>query len=258
MKKITFLLFALFLSLAASQAQVVSPLQAGHYFPGVINVRDMSTPPPGMFFILYDTYLWTHTYIDRNGDKFNGIDLSQLDPRLPDLDVDMDILSFSATPLIEWASPFKILGATYATLLSLPGYSFSDARVLGELGFGQIDTTVTKSSNSKTSGFGDLMFQPLGLAWTTSSFNFMLDYAFYAPTGRYTTGGNNNTGLGYWTHQFQGFGYFFPVEDQSTALMLGLTFETNSSITDARVKPGNRFTLEWGLSRYGIFSYIYQ
>ncbi len=27
------------------KAQVVSPLQAGHYFPGVINVRDMTTPP---------------------------------------------------------------------------------------------------------------------------------------------------------------------------------------------------------------------
>ncbi len=232
------------------KAQVVSPLQAGHYFPGVINVRDMTTPPPGMFFILYDTYMWSHHYVDRNGNRLDGIDLSQLDPRLPDLNVDMDILSFAATPVVEWASKFKILGATYLALVSLPGYSYSKARIFGEMGPGMIDTTLTTSSVSRTSGFGDLMLQPLGLAWTVSSFNLMLTYAFYAPTGRYATGGSDNTGLGYWTHQFQGFGYFFPVEDQSTALMLGLTFETNSRIMDTHVRPGNRLTLEWGVSQY--------
>ena len=29
-------------------AQVVSPLQTGHYVPGIMNVRDMATPPDGL------------------------------------------------------------------------------------------------------------------------------------------------------------------------------------------------------------------
>ena len=36
--------------------QVVSPIQPGHYVPGVFNVRDLVTPPPGLFVIWYN---WT-------------------------------------------------------------------------------------------------------------------------------------------------------------------------------------------------------
>ena len=81
-------------------------------------------------------------------------------------------------------------------------------------------------------------------------FNVTTVYSFVAPTGRYTTGADDNIGLGFWTHQFQGFGYYYPFEHQATAVMAGLTYELNSGIKDVDVNPGNRLSLEWGVSQY--------
>ncbi len=84
----------------------------------------------------------------------------------------------------------------------------------------------------------------------TYSFNLTTTYSFAAPTGRYTTGADDNIGLGFWTHMFQGFGYYYPFEHQATAFMAGLNYELNGSIKDADVKSGNRLSLEYGLSQY--------
>ena len=73
---------------------------------------------------------------------------------------------------------------------------------------------------------------PVGLSWALGQFDATFFYGFTAPTGRYTTGADDNIGLGFWTHQFQGFGYFYPNPSQATALMLGLTYELNSEIED--------------------------
>ena len=248
MKKLLLILFVLLSTIGTLKSQVVSPLQAGHYFPGVINVRDMAAPPPGLFVLLYNAYLWTDTYIDGDGNELKEIDLSKLDPRLPSMNVDLNIQAFSTTPVIAWASKFKILGGTYIPLIMLPGYTYSKAGIFGEMKI--IDTTITSSKSGSIGGFSDIMVQPLGLAWSVPAFDFMFTYAFYAPTGRYETGADDNLGLGYWTHQFQGFGYYYPVADQSTALMLGLTYELNSSIIDSDVRPGSRLTLEYGISQY--------
>ena len=47
-------------------------------------------------------------------------------------------------------------------------------------------------------------------------FNLTTAYSFAAPTGRYELGADDNIGLGFWTHQFQGFGYYFPFEHRPT------------------------------------------
>jgi hypothetical protein len=112
------------------------------------------------------------------------------------------------------------------------------------------DQVITRELGGKASGFSDLMVVPLGLSWGKEKFDLTTLYAFYAPTGKYETGAEDNMGLGFWTHQLQAFGYYYPKPDKGTALMLGLTYEINGTIKDADVKPGNRFTLEWGLSQY--------
>ena len=46
------------------------------------------------------------------------------------------------------------------------------------------------------------------------------------------------------------FGYYYPNVDQSTALMLGLTYEINTKMKGEDFNPGNRFSLEYGISQY--------
>ena len=232
------------------QAQVVSPLQGGHYSPGIKNIRDMATPPSGFFVLWYNAYFSSDQYIDRNGNKFNSIQLSQVHPKLPDISVSTNLSGYTSVPAFFWASKSKILGgAKYMAGIS-PNYISADASIITERSGIIIDTTYTKTISGKNTGLSDLFVAPIGLSWSASKFDFTFLYGFYAPTGKYETGSSDVVGLGFWTHQFQGYTYFYPVAEKSTAIMLGLTYELNGKIKDADVKPGNRFTLEWGLSQY--------
>ncbi len=247
---ITMIICGLILFPIHANAQVVSPLQGGHYIPGVANIRDRATPPPGLFVIWYNAIASSDTYIDRNGDEFNSIRLSELYPRLPDIDVDVELKSFASIPTVFWASNKRILGgARYLAGASI-NYINADASIFTERGGIIIDTVYTKEFSSRNSGLSDLFIVPVGLSWSREKYEFTFMYGIYTPTGRYKTGAENTLGLGFTTHQFQGFNYFYPKTDKSTAFMLGLTFEVNSAIKDADVKPGNRFSLDWGISQY--------
>ncbi len=245
-----FNLLMLFSILASpGHGQVVSPLQAGHYAPTLQNVRDLSNPPPGLFFLWYNAYFSSDRYFDRDGNEFRSINLSQIFPRLPDISVDVDVSGLTTVPAVFWASSFEILGGAKYMVGASMSYVSADATILTERP-GIIDTLVTREVTGKNSGFGDLFVAPVGLSWGLEKVDLTLLYGFYAPTGRYETGSSDNLGMGYWTHQFQGYGYFYPVVSKATALMLGLTYELNGTVKDADVKPGNRFTLEWGVSQF--------
>ena len=231
-------------------AQVVSPLQGGHYAPVVKNIRDMANPPSGLFVLWYNGYFSSNKYIDKDGNEFNTIRLDQIYPGLPNIDLDLKLKGFTSIPAIFWTSNFKILGgASYMAGIS-PNYISADASIISERGGIIIDTTYTRTVDGKNSGLSDLFVAPVGLSWGLEKFDLTFLYGFYAPTGKFEAGSSDVVGLGFWTHQFQGYGYFYPVPAKSTAIMLALTYELNGKIKDTEVKPGNRFSLEWGISQF--------
>ena len=231
-------------------SQLASPLQGGHYSADLKNIRDMANPPSGFFILWYNSFFSGNSFYDKDGNEFNQIRLDQINPILPNINVDLNLNGFTSTPAIFWASNFKILGgANYMAGIS-PGYISTDASVLSEMRGIVIDTVYSKTVGGNVSGFTDLFVAPLGLSWELNKFDFTFLYGFYAPTGKYETGASDNTGLGFWAHQFQGYGYYYPMEGKATAIMLGLTYELNSKIKDAEVTPGNRFTLEWAISQF--------
>lgn len=261
----------LLLRAGAAEAQVISPMQPGHYVPGIINVRDAVTPPPGLFVIWYNWGISSDTYVDRNGNELKTLNLSQLDPDLPDLDVDLEIKGFVSVPVFAYVSQFKILGGARYIAAIVPNYFTADVTAVAGLAGSEPGPGNTQVVEGSLSGFSDLVIAPLGLSWALGEFddltatdeelaavgmpprrrfNITAAYSFAAPTGRYERGADDNLGLGFWTHQFQGFGYYYPFEHQATAFMAGLTYELNGSIKDADVKPGNRLSLELGLSQY--------
>jgi len=252
-------------------AQVVSPLQPAHYVPGIVGVRDYVTPPPGLFVLWYNWFMGSNTYIDRNGNELSTINLSELDSQLPDVDVDIDIKGWATVPVVAWASKRTILGGARYIAAIAPNFFSTDYKFLAAPAGSGFDPTATRVAEGNFGGFSDLLVAPIGLSWYLGRFkdvtmtdeklaeigfpprrrfNITAMYSFVAPTGRYETGADDNLGLGFWTHQFQGFGYFYPFEHQATAIMAGLTYEVNGKIEDVDVTPGNRLSLEWGVSQY--------
>jgi len=235
----------------AVHAQAVSPFQTGAYMTAFSNVRDMAAAPPGFFVLMYNYYAFTDTYVDKDGTKFNSFPLDMLDPGLPeDVDLSIKLNSYAAVPAFFWASPFQFLGGARLLVGVVPLYSTSKVSLITEQRDGSTNSEYNASAEDRISGFGDMFVQPLGLSWASKWVDLTLAYGFTAPTGRYATGAPDNVGLGFWTHQAQAWGNFYPVEDQSTALVLGLTYELNGFVKDADFNPGNRFSLEWGISQY--------
>ena len=237
-------------STVSASAQVVSPVQGGHFMPNVASIRDMAYPPPGLFVLWYNLSISSDTYIDRNGNELKSLNLSELDPGLPDVDLNLKLDGWATVPAVAWGSNFALLGGARYVIAISPSYASADGSVVTERGGGAVDSTITGYEEGTVSGWGDLFVSPLQLYWTFEKFDVAAMYGFYAPTGRYETGANDNMGLGFWTHQFQGYGYYYPVADKSTALMVGLTYELTGNIKDEDMNPGNRFTLEWGFSQY--------
>lgn len=231
-------------------AQQVSPFQTGHFMPAFANVRDFTKMSPGLVILPYNYFAWGNEYVDKEGIKHDKIFLSDINPELPSAVFTVDIKTVAAVPAFFWGSKFTILGgATYVAGIT-PSYYWSSAFVALRPGGGTTDTVFTNKDNSSLSGFGDLSIIPLGLSWGWDKFDVSFYYGFTAPTGRYKTGADDNIGLGFWTNQFQGYGYWYPYKSQATAYMFGVTYEINSKIKGEDVNPGNRFSLEYGWSQY--------
>ena len=206
-------------------AQVVSPMQGGHYTMGLMNMRDLATPAPGLYMVLYNQYLWSEGFFDRNGNKINSITVNPGPNPGPGpgvtLDVNTDVSAFASVPVVMWAAKERVLGARYFTQVGLP-FLAADASVGAEHSGGAILPASGKVATSHVSGFSDIMFSPVGLSWGLPPLDFTFLYTVYAPSGQYKVGGGNNTGLGFWTQQLQSFAYFYPGGSRNTALMVGM------------------------------------
>ncbi len=249
--RIKYLLNSLILFTAACMGQslpdppLASPLQSGAYLPGLIGPRDYSNPElSGIIALDYNMFFNADKFTDRNGNETNSIDLV---PELGSIPLNIDLSGYINALAVAYVSPeLPFLGnARYLGVLSYY-YMTADVRVA----YTQLAEGGTISGGA--SGFGDLLVAPLLLTWTLGErkWDITTGYLFSAPTGRYATGASDNIGLGYWSHIFQLFTYYYPLPEKATALFLGNTLELPSEIKDVSVKPGSRFALEYGISHY--------
>ncbi len=237
MKKFIWLLFILPAStyLAYGQlppAPIVSPMQTGAYLPGLMNPRDYTNlGTSGLIVMDYNVFYSTKDYYDRNG---NNADI-----------LDLNLSGYLNVFAVNYVSPeISFLGnARYLGFIS-PYYSTSSYKV-------GVDELPALNLKGSVSGFGDLGIAPLFLTWSLGEdkFDLTAGYVFTAPTGSYETGADDNIGLGYWSHDFQVFTYYY-LRQKATALYLVNTFETHSKIKDVDVRPGSRYTIEYGVSHY--------
>ena len=198
MKKGLIIAVVVFLYATLTNAQRISPYQAGSYYPGLANLRDYAAAPAGLIFMDYNYWLSSSGYYDKDGEKFTGGTIDLPVPLNPiNIDLDPGMSGYMNVQGLFYASKFKFFGAQYDASIS-PIYLNFDYKVFIALG----DTSTNISGN--VSGWGDLSAMPLGLSWSfDKKMDFSFMYTFYAPTGRYEIGADDNLGQGFWTHQFQ-------------------------------------------------------
>ncbi|MBK8553676.1 MAG: transporter [Ignavibacteria bacterium] len=243
--------------IADTQAQVpdslegASPFTSGHYIPGIWDIRDYATPAPGLYVLDYNVFLSGKKFFDNDGNQ-----VTELTGPVGTTTLDLDINGYINIPTFFYASDFKILGATYLAGIT-PPYSTVNVNLAYDRIAQILRDTIQQSGNidGNTSGFADMTFLPFGLSWASDQFNLTTAYSLVAPTGRYTPGASDNAGLGYWTNMFQAFGYVYPMKikgkpSKAMAIMAAITFEINSKIKSVNVTPGNRLTVEYGVSQY--------
>lgn len=214
--------------------------ELGHYMPGVASVRDFIVPAEsGIYYVQYNLWYSTDTYVDRNGNPVNSLTVGPAT-----INIEANIDAYAIQPTIIWSTPYKIFGAQYSPFIGVPIVNTSiQAALRTQTGFG-------RDIDESNWGLGDLFIKPLWLGWNSKRFGVSAGYGFYAPTGNYDDGAVDNTGLGFWTHEFQAGVTWYPWEHQGTAIMINGTYEIHTEKDDVDITPGDRFSIDYGISQY--------
>ena len=145
----------------------------GDDIPGFLGLQSGTQAPPGLY---VGNIVWvypTSTIKNDNGDTVNQRG---------------SLTSTLNTILISWVSNFKILGANYGATVAIPF----------------IKNRIQVNSLDVNSGFAftDMIVTPISLGWNTKRADFTAGYNLYLPTGRFSAGGTDNTGLGMYGNEF--------------------------------------------------------
>lgn len=247
--------------LACALTNVASPgmtAEVGHYFPGAMNMRDVLVPDPGFYGALYNYFYTSDRLNDENGNRISSVTISPGPGPGVTLNVDTELDLYALVPALIWSAPLRnAYGLKYGAYVA-PSFANSSisAALSAQRGSG-------RKAETDQFDVGDLFVQPFWLGWAPTNWDFALGYGFYAPVGRYNTETltlpivgpttverADNIGLGFWTHQIQGAGAWYPWADKRTAFIVGLTYEIHHRKEDIDITPGQDLSLNWGISQY--------
>ncbi len=236
------------LGLALAWGQVGHAAELSHYasMPGLVNPTDLFMPPKeiGQFaYAQYQALYTTDTFRDARGRKVDSIS-TPLPPGMGrEVDLDLDVDSWTIAPLLLWAPDWDVLGGRYGAAVLIPfGNPTVGAVLQTEVGFGL-------QAETSNVGIADMYVQPIWLQWSVSRLDLTFAYGFYAPTGEYQYGAADNIGLGFWSHQLQTAWRWAIDEERSFLALLALTGEINHNKEGADVVPGSHLTLNWEIAK---------
>lgn len=193
-----------------------------HYPFGGEGVLAASVPPPGFHYRVYNTWTNPTTLKDDNGD---------------DLDVGFNADVFAMVHRFVHVTNKKILGADYLYNVIVP--------LLDK----DISVEAAGMSDSKSLSLGDVVFEPIALAWHKPRWDAVAALAVIAPTGEYDMNKPASPGLGYWSGMLTlGATYFFDQEKSWSISALTRTLAHTEQV-DTKVTPGSEFVVEYGLGK---------
>ena len=143
---------------------------------------------------------------------------------------------FANVTVISRVTKKKFLGANYGVMLAIP--ALSTQLELPRL-----------STNDSSFGISDLYVVPLQLGWNKKKADYVASFGFFAPTGRYHSGADNNTGLGMWSYEISGGTTIYPDKKKSWNISTLAAYEMHGKKRGIDVKVGDILTLEGGVGK---------
>jgi hypothetical protein len=208
------LMFAFLFVSPRSEAQY-----KGDHIPGFVGLESGTQAPPGLY---VGNVVWvypTSTIKDNSGHEIN----------LPG-----SLTSTADLILVSVVTNYKLFGANLG----------------GSAAFPFIKNRIELNSLNVNTGFAYTdMFIGASLGWHLKRVDITAGYNLYIPTGNFSQGGTNNTGLGIWGNEFTigSTVYLDQKKLWNAAANFGLEFHTDKSGTNIQV--GDLGTVEGGLGR---------
>ena len=152
----------------------------------------------------------------------------------------------AGVPLVLYVTPKKVLGANLGMMAVLP------------IANGSLEAPGLGFSEKADTGLSDLYVMPAQLGWHFKRADAIAGVAFFAPTGRYRAGADDNLGKGMWSYEVSGGGTVYLDPDRTISVATTAFWETHSKkegevrvqeITITDVKVGQLLTLEGGIGK---------
>ena len=241
-KIVVFLVVALSVTIfeCGSALAVIS----GHYLPGVMGIRDIAIPEPGVYYMQYNLYYQVDKLKNKHGNSVDTVTVNLSKRRAIKTDVDFSLHAFATAPVLAWIPEKKILGANFGfAILDYAAQVSFDFDEKTKRGYGIHE-------HNSTVGLGDPYIRPIWLGWHFPRFDVTANYGVWLPFGRYKNGSVDNIGRGFTTHMIQMGGAYYLTENKASALTLFGTYEINGKLGGADITPGQRLSIEWGFSQF--------
>jgi hypothetical protein len=191
----------------------------GDHIPGFSGLQSGTQPPPGLYL---GSILWvypTSTVKDSNGNSIS----------LPG-----SLTSTAPMILVNAVLNVKVLGGEPGASIAFP---FISNRI-------QFDSLAVSSNFAYTD-----MFAGATLGWHPKRADITAGYNLYMPTGSYSPGSSNNSGLGMWGNEFSLGSTAYLDPNKLWSLAGTFFFEFNNTKSGTDIRPGDLGTVEGGFGR---------
>lgn len=189
------------------------------YTNGIEGVKAASVPPPGNYYRMYNVFYEADTIKNVNG-------------LAPDQDVDLSV--FANVHRFIHVTNRKFLGADYFWDVIVP-VVHTDIKIVSA----QID--------KESTAVGDMVIEPVGLAWHSGLWDTAFALTFFLPTADYAAQDPSKPGRDYATGMFS-FGftrYLNATKHHSFSLLARYEYHGEHDTLD--IQPGDDFHFEWGM-----------
>lgn len=198
----------------------------GENLLGDTGVGNGSQPAPGLYLGGFYVRYASDTLRNADGESLT------VDPSRP---AEQTVHAFA--PLVVFVSTKKFLGANYGMMAAVP------------VANGALDAPALGFQADIATGLGDVYVVPVTLGWRQQRANFNAGIGFFAPTGRYADGADDNLGKGMWSWELSAGTTAFLDERKTWSVATSAFWETHTSKEDSETKVGQLLTLEGGVGK---------